>query len=136
MDVAHRAHAVTGFSPLVRRIEAAREGSHPSTPAARAELADALCAALLHALPTLKGLDVALPDHSPWELVIHGRVPELNATERGAGALEAWAAVVGDLEEWHAAWTDGPLLTLDVVLRQPSSNGVASTAARVVLHPG
>lgn len=127
---------MNAFSPLVRKIEAARQGAAPPTSAQRVALAERLEAALRHALPDLDHVVVELPDGPPFELLITGRVVGVGATERGVAALEAWGAVAGGGEEWHAAWTDGGLLTLDVVLRTEGDGTAVCAAGRVVLHPG
>jgi hypothetical protein len=127
---------VTAFSPLVRRIEAAREGTVPADAAARADLAAALEAALLQELPDLEDVDVVLPPEPPWEVLVSARAPGLDPVERGAASLAAWATASAGCAEWHAAWTDGPLLTLDGVLRRAGATGETSLAVRVQLHPG
>lgn len=128
---------MTAFSPLIRRIEAAREGSARPTQAQCAALAQRLEQALRQQLPGLDHVVVELPEAPPFELLITGRAAGLGATERGVAALAAWQATVDGELEWHAAWTDGPLLTLDVVLRsQEGGEGPVCTTGRVVLHPG
>ena len=123
---------MSGFTPLQNYIEAAREGAAVLSAPDRMELGQRLGAALQARLGTLHKLDVALSEEPPFEFLIGAEVPDVGAIERGVAALQAWEATAGEHREWHAAWTDGPLLTLDVVLR----TDVACTVGRVVLHPG
>ena len=127
---------MSAFSPLIHRITAAREGTTSAPSVVRDALARRLAEALRVELPELEDLEWSTPEASPWEIVMRGRVPGLEPVERGVGALAAWAAVATGGSEWHAAWTDGPVLTLDAVLRAPEGDVLHSTAARVVLDPG
>ncbi len=120
------------FSPLQRYIADAREGADVLEPRARLALGERLGSALEVELGTLRFLDVMVCDEPPFDFRLVAEVPELGPTERGVAALAAWAKIAEGAQEWHAAWTDGPLLTVDVVLRTPE----ACAVGRVELRPG
>lgn len=119
------------WSPLQYRLEEAIDGVVPAGPARCQDLADALIAAL-RAQAELADLTLSAVDDSRFDFEIAAAAPGLTPTDRGVIALTAWSRVAGDDREWHAAWTDGPILSLDVLHRSAEDY----VLGRVVLRPG